>query len=159
MFCYEDIFLFRLKGSKYCRQDKFAGNRSKVTHWHFAQKCHKPQQQKKKKKELFIRLTFQTLSYRFLLGNSLFRLWQRVPQISWGWRESWSNKNLFAFSRPTKMECEKWVELLLGYETRQCSKVCRTWDLESEEVTLKIIKIWAVLNFYRSKYSCTKEHI
>ena len=98
----------------------------------------------KKKKELFIRLTFQTLSYQFLLGKSFSAMADSTPN-EWHWRELCSNKNLFAFSRPMKMECEKWVELLLGYETRQWSKVGRAWDLESEEVTLKIIKIWAVL--------------
>ena len=111
----------------------------------------KNKKKKMKKNELFIRLTLQTVSYRFLLGNSLFQLWQIVPQISWHWRELCSNKNLFAFSRPTKMECEKWVELLLDYEMRQCSKVGRTWDLESEEVTLKIIKIWAVLTLVQDQ--------
>ena len=94
----------------------------------------------KKKKELFIRLTFQTLSYQFLLGKSFSAMADSTTN-EWHWRELCSNKNLFAFSRPMKMECEKWVELLLGYETRQCSKVGRAGDLEPEEVTLEIIKI------------------
>lgn len=62
---------FRLKRSKYYRQDKCTGNGNKVTSWYFAQKCQEPHQHKKKKMELFIRLTFQTPSYWFLLENSL----------------------------------------------------------------------------------------
>lgn len=133
------FFTFRLKRSKYCRQDKCTGNGSKVTSWYFAQKCQEPHQHKKKM-ELFIRLTFQTPSYWFLLENSLLATANRTTN-KLAWSELCFEKIHSAFRRPTEMECTKWAQLLLSYESRQWSKGGRAWTLQSEELAFTIKKL------------------
>lgn len=74
-----------------------------------------------KKMELFIRLTFQTPSYRFLLENRLLAAAHRTTNKLAG-SELCFEKTRSAFGRPAEMECAEWVQLLLSYETRQWSK-------------------------------------
>lgn len=79
----------------------------------------------RKKMELFIRLTFQTPSYRFLLENSLLATANRTTN-KLAQSELCFEKTRSAFRRPTEMECAKWAQLLLSYEMRQWSKGGRT---------------------------------
>lgn len=140
------FFLFRLKRSKYCRQDKFAGNGSKVTNWHFAQKCHEPHQHTyahTNKMELFIRLTFQTPFYRFLLGNSLSATANSTTdQLAWEGVVLWQNSFCLQWTHKTGMQKVGRTPTELWDETMW--HVGRAGDLESEELAL-IIKNWVVL--------------
>ena len=153
-FVMKNFFLFRLKRSKYYRQDKFAGNESKVTNWHFAQKCHEPHQHVHARThihplELFIRLTFQTPFYWFLLENSLSATVNSTTnKLAWEGAVFWQNSFCLQWTHKNGMQKVGRTPTRLWDETMW--HVGRAGDLESEELAL-IIKNWAVLVFVQNQ--------
>lgn len=141
VFCYEDYFFtFRLEDQNTI--DKINVQEMEVRSP--ADTLHRdakgPIGTRKKKKELFIKLTFQTPYYRFLLENSLLATADRTTN-KLAWSELCLEKTRSALRRPTEMECAKWAQLLLSYEMRQWSKGGRAWTLQSEELAFTIKKL------------------
>lgn len=103
------------------------------------------------KMELFIRLTFQTPFYQFLLENSLSATANRsTNKLAWEGIVLWQNSFCLQWTHKTGMQKVGRTPTELWDETMW--HVGRAGDLESEELAL-IIKNW-----YRIKQSYTEEN-
>lgn len=95
-----------------------------------AQKCHELHQHKKKN-GIIHKVDFSNTFLSIFVGKEPFGPSESYHKQA-GLGMSGASTKLFAFGRPSKTECEKWAELLLSYEMKQCGKV------KSEELALII---------------------